>query len=76
MICHVVPIADHREHYCYIPCWCSPLEMEPNLLVHHAIDLREVRERQGSKDLNKKWAVIEVDELYCAPKPTRERDAR
>jgi len=59
---HVYPVGgDEPTHYCYVPCWCSPLETKDNLVIHHAEDLREAQERQGRTDPKKKWIVVEVD---------------
>jgi hypothetical protein len=40
---HVYPLNDLREHQMSIDCWCkpTPLEDEPNVIVHHSMDKRE-----------------------------------
>ena len=41
--CHVVPLYDLREHLVHRDCWCKPrpLEDEPSVWVHNALDQRE-----------------------------------
>lgn len=63
---HVIPIGGGEDtHHTYIPCWCSPLETDQGrLFIHHASDLREVQEWQGRTDADKKWIVVEVDDIF------------
>jgi hypothetical protein len=49
---HVVPIADLREHVKTLACWCAPrLERVDRstcyVVVHHALDGRELVEEHG-----------------------------
>jgi hypothetical protein len=41
--CHVIPLADLREHEVSVDCWCCPTEDDEELgyWVHHALDQRE-----------------------------------
>lgn len=43
---HSIPFNDLREHECSLDCWCkpTPLEDEPLVIVHHAMDGRELYE--------------------------------
>jgi len=44
---HVIPIGDLREHDASESCWCKPQsdEEEPNVIVHNALDERELHEQ-------------------------------
>lgn len=38
---HVIPRNDLREHETHRDCWCRPVEQEPGVIVHNALDGRE-----------------------------------
>lgn len=44
---HVIPLNDLREHIPEPDCWCRPMpdEEEPLVFLHHAMDRRELYER-------------------------------
>jgi hypothetical protein len=49
---HVTPIGDLREHELSLACWCAPLLKKVDgatafLVVHHAMDGRELVEEHG-----------------------------
>ena len=48
---HIVPIRDMQPHALVAGCWCQPrVEAQQNgthLVVHHAMDGRELIERHG-----------------------------
>jgi len=62
-ILHTIPMDDHDKdgklclHYASKECWCQPLQVEPHLWAHHALDTREARERMGH-DTGLFWATI------------------
>ncbi len=41
---HVIPIDDLREHD-PSDCWCDPIVNEDGVVVHNALDRRELYER-------------------------------
>lgn len=47
MQAHVSPVGDLRDHVLTPQCWCKPTpdEEQPNVLVHHALDQRELVEQ-------------------------------
>lgn len=63
MICiHVIPVGGAEPiHRGDESCFCQPLKDELHgLMIHHAQDLREVRERHGWARPNEKWLVVNV----------------
>ena len=44
---HVIPLYDFRDHEPSAGCWCGPQvnSVEPRVLVHRALDGRELIER-------------------------------
>ena len=49
---HVMPIDDLREHDETRTCWCGPRletadDLETTIVVHHALDGRELIEQHG-----------------------------
>jgi hypothetical protein len=61
-IVHIIPVGgDEPVHDCNAGCWCHPLLTDPEISVHHAKDLREVRERQNTARPQEKW--IRVNEI-------------
>ncbi len=38
---HVLPLDDFREHVARRDCWCCPIESEPYVWLHRALDGRE-----------------------------------
>jgi hypothetical protein len=61
---HTIPVGDESPyydgiHFASLKCWCSPLQdpEDPQLVIHHAHDMREVRERQGIID-SEGWITI------------------
>lgn len=56
---HVVPVGGREPvHLCAPSCWCQPWN-DGELLIHHAKDLREARERFGRQQIGEHWLVIE-----------------
>lgn len=49
---HVVPRNDLREHTPRIDCWCHPTpdDVEPQVILHHALDQREKYESGELKE--------------------------
>ena len=47
VLCHVIPLADFREHEPTRACWCHPRPSEdcPEVILHNAMDQREKLER-------------------------------
>jgi hypothetical protein len=46
-------------HYASAKCWCYPLAIEGGaIMTHNAKDLREVRERNGSRREGEDWARV------------------
>jgi hypothetical protein len=43
-IVHVIPLNDLREHVELDTCWCNPMLLEDGLIVHNAMDGRELFE--------------------------------
>lgn len=46
---HVIPVNDLREHEAEEDCWCVPVtdDLDPNLLVHNALDGRDMNDFAG-----------------------------
>jgi len=42
---HVVPLNDYRPHAESRDCWCCPVEYEPDVWGHYALDGRDAAER-------------------------------
>lgn len=47
VLCHVIPVADFREHELTGACWCHPRPSEDDdcVLLHNAMDQRDRLER-------------------------------
>lgn len=48
---HVMPVGDLREHESSMECWCKPTpdDEDDNVILHHALDGREVYEEGRPK---------------------------
>lgn len=61
-ISHIIPVGGAEEiHSASAGCWCQPLvekEGDGLLVTHHAKDLREVRERNGTNRPNETWVNV------------------
>ena len=66
MSLHVIPInGAEPDHVKSAECWCSPLvDSDPRLVIHHAKDCREKRERLGIGSTNLKWRIVEVKNIF------------
>jgi len=53
---HVVPTGDYKPHIVSLNCHCSP-HYDGEVVIHHALDLREIKERQG-RPTGKGWIII------------------
>ena len=59
-IIHVIPVGGEEPmHTCHAACFCYPLEDQDGLMVHHAKDLRESRERHGRNRPDENWVLVE-----------------
>jgi hypothetical protein len=57
---HVIPVGgEEPRHAASMRCWCQPLLDEPGLVVHHAKDLREARERHGRARPEECWVIVD-----------------
>lgn len=47
VLCHIVPIGDWREHEASCACWCrpTPIDGNPEVMQHNAMDQRDRLER-------------------------------
>lgn len=58
-VVHTIPVGgEEPPHVTDLSCWCQPIELEPNIVVHHAKDFREARERHGVVDPLKPWVLV------------------
>ena len=58
---HTIPVGGTEPiHDCSEDCWCHPLRAPgDDVVVHHAKDCREARERNGGKlDPDAKWVIV------------------
>lgn len=66
---HVIPVGgDEPNHCAQSSCWCFPIEdtVVPGVIVHHAKDCREAKERQGLTHPDRAWVTIgELVQLKC-----------
>ncbi len=63
---HVIPLNDDMEHKLSHTCDCSPyVDLDDGLVIHHAKDFREKKERGGNINPEKKWAVMESKGKQC-----------
>ena len=59
-IIHTIPVGGTEPiHRADISCWCHPLLDEPHLMVHHAKDCREARERNQCSRKDEPWVLVE-----------------
>jgi hypothetical protein len=57
---HNIPVGGIEPiHRADVSCWCHPLLIETQIMVHHAKDLREVKERKGTEADHQLWVIIE-----------------
>lgn len=56
---HIIPENDTKEHLRSGSCWCQPLRDNGIIFTHHALDLREKKERQtgDSASPQKTWNI-------------------
>jgi hypothetical protein len=58
---HVIPIGGEEPmHLCHASCFCVPLEDADKLMIHHAKDLRESRERSGINRPDEQWVLVKA----------------
>lgn len=57
---HVIPVGgEEPRHLCHEDCHCSPLLDDVGVMIHHAGDLREARERFNRNRPDEKWVLVE-----------------
>jgi hypothetical protein len=57
---HIIPVgANEPVHTAHETCRCQPLLDEDGLMIHHAEDLREARERHDRNRPDEKWVLVE-----------------
>jgi hypothetical protein len=57
---HVIPFGGEEPmHTCHASCFCKPIENQDKVMVHHAKDLREARERHGRNSPDEQWLLVE-----------------
>jgi hypothetical protein len=56
---HVIPVGgDEPVHCADAQCWCQPLVGVDDVVIHHAKDMREARERHGVNRPEEKWVNV------------------
>ena len=57
---HIIPVGgDEPVHTAHETCKCQPLLDEEGLMIHHAEDLREARERHDRNRHDEKCVLVE-----------------
>ena len=59
---HIIPVGGVEPvHAAHARCWCHPVSIADEdypVAVHHAKDLREVRERNGTARPDEPWVIV------------------